>query len=148
MPDFSKSAYCIIVFFTLLSFVACKNKTSTSKKYNIRNPIYSVKNDNSQTEEQKVISKVEALPEVRQAESYIDSFSNHKHGIAFRIANDPGKDHYYLVQAGYNGDIRFETYFLFSVYVPGFEIKYFDVARDTAISLDVWRNDKSRLLTY
>jgi hypothetical protein len=52
------------------------------------------------------------LPFVEKSNSYIDSFSNHRHGIAFMLDTAGNK---ISVLAGYNGPEKFETYYNFSI---------------------------------
>ena len=72
---------------------------------------------------------------VHDANDYIDSLTNHQHGISFLIdssANDPQG---ISVQAGYNRDDRFETYYRFFVNPKNLAIKVYDVVNDTALSV-------------
>ncbi len=48
---------------------------------------------------------------VQKSNTLIDSFSDHKHGIAF--LQDTTKNGEINISAGYNGDSRFETYYSF-----------------------------------
>ena len=86
-----------------------------------------------------------SLPEVQRANAYIDSFSNHKHGISFLIQRYPGKgvDHYW-VQAGYNGDLHYEPYFNFYVYPPELAVKILDPLTGSVYTLVQWRIRKKR----
>ena len=86
--------------------------------------------------ENKIIDKLLTLPFVKKTNVYIDSFSNHKHGIAFMI--DKGGDSTdtdITVEAGYNGELRFETYYHFYVNPGTLEIKVLDVVTDKKLTV-------------
>ena len=88
-----------------------------------------------------ILNKIENLPEVKRANHFIDSFSNHKHGISFRITDSPDlAKNFYSVQAGYNGEFRYENYFTFYVDPQDLTVKYYDVLSDSLISLAEWRH--------
>jgi hypothetical protein len=59
-----------------------------------------------------ILDTLNALPFVQEASRNIDSVTNHKAAITYIIDTTAGK---YNITAGYNGEERFETYFLFSV---------------------------------
>ena len=57
------------------------------------------------------------IPEVKKQERFIDSLTNHKHGLTM-IDYDEGIDSskpYYEINVGYSSDIRFENFFTFQV---------------------------------
>jgi len=65
--------------------------------------------------EQRITMALLKLPFVARSNKYIDSFSNHKQSIAFML-NEPATNETEIdVQAGYNSDERFETYYRFFV---------------------------------
>jgi hypothetical protein len=113
-------------------------------EYNTCNTEVKIQNKDSAKDEE-LMSKVMDLPEVKRANVFIDSISNHKHGISIMIISRPDKTQdYYDVLLGYNNDFRFETYFNFYVYTPKLDIKYYNVIGDTIISLDEWRNKRAK----
>lgn len=63
--------------------------------------------------EKKVTAVLLKFPFVQKSNKYIDSMSNHKHGISFMLDNTKGEN--VSVLAGYNSDERFETYYHFYV---------------------------------
>jgi len=63
--------------------------------------------------EKKITAVLLKFPFVQKSNKYIDSVSNHKHGISFMLDNDKGEN--VSVLAGYNSDERFETYYHFYV---------------------------------
>ena len=75
------------------------------------------------------------LPFVIKGDKYLDLFSNHKHGIAFMLDKPEAPETDIPVQAGYNGNDRFETYYRFFVNPKTMEIKVYDVADDKKLTL-------------
>jgi hypothetical protein len=73
--------------------------------------------------EKKVTDTLMKLSFVKESDRYIDSLSDHKHGIAFMQDTSGGM---IAVKAGYNGPERFETYYNFSIDPKTFEIKILD----------------------
>lgn len=73
------------------------------------------------------------LPFVQKSNNYIDSFSNHQHGIAF-MSDSTGN--IISVMAGYNGPERFESYYHFRINPKTFEIKILDPLSGNYISTD------------
>lgn len=71
---------------------------------------------------------------VKKSNVYIDSFSNHKHGIAFLA--DSSNANEILFSAGYNGPERFETYYQFYVYPATKQILVYDPANDAKLTLE------------
>lgn len=74
--------------------------------------------------ETEVMDSLRKIPFVEESHRYIDSFSLHKQGIAFLI--DTISDKEVNFRAGYNGDLRFETYYFFTVNPQNFDIKVMD----------------------
>lgn len=82
--------------------------------------------------EEKVINDVKNLPEVKA--------NADQTGIAER-PND--EKEYFLVETGTHGEDNFSRLFMFRVYVyPKYEIRFYDAAGDTDISLAEWRSKK------
>lgn len=75
----------------------------------------------AQATEAAVLDSLRKIPFVAESNRYIDSFSHHKHGMAFLI--DTVSDKEVNFRAGYNGDLRFETYYFFTVNPQNFDIK-------------------------
>jgi hypothetical protein len=72
--------------------------------------------DENQTVD-SIITKLFQLPEVRKSNNFVDSFTHHKHGVSALVVSKPGKNSkYYCIAVGYNGDLRFETYYNFYVW--------------------------------
>jgi hypothetical protein len=85
--------------------------------------------------EKKITNALMKLPFVIKSDKYIDSFSNHKHGIAFMMDKAEEGETDVQVQAGYNGNDRFETYYRFFVNPKTLEIKVYDVADDKKLTI-------------
>jgi len=85
--------------------------------------------------ESKITAKLMKLPFVIKANSYIDSFSEHRHGIAFMVNKPEQGDTDLSVQAGYNGYQRFETYFRFYVNPQTLDIKVYDAVKDKRLTV-------------
>jgi len=83
--------------------------------------------------ESKITDTLMKLPFIVKSNSYIDSFSNHRHGIAF-MSDTTGNQ--ISVAAGYNGPERFETYYNFRIEPKTFAIKILDPSGGGYISID------------
>ena len=82
--------------------------------------------------EEKITDTLMKLPFIEKSNNYIDSFSNHTHGIAF-MSDTAG--HEISVMAGYNGPERFETYYNFCIDPKTFEIKILEPLSGDFISI-------------
>jgi hypothetical protein len=90
--------------------------------------------------ENAAIGKVLSLQEVQRENAFIDSLSGHKHGISILVLKRPiNQKGFFLVQADYNGELRFEPYYNFYVYPPHMSIKVLDAMTDSLYSLTDWR---------
>ncbi len=85
--------------------------------------------------ETKITYALIKLPFVIKSDKYIDSLSNHKHGIAFLMDKGEEGETDVQVQAGYNGNERFETYYRFFVNPKTLEIKVYDIAADKKLTI-------------
>jgi len=86
--------------------------------------------------ENKITGKLMTLSFVKKSNAYIDSFSNHQHGIAFMVdRGGDSTDTDISVEAGYNGDERFETYYHFYVNPKTLEIKVLDIVNDKKLTV-------------
>lgn len=85
--------------------------------------------------ENRITGALMDLPFVKKSSQYIDSISNHTHTIAFMLDEPvaPGTD--IPVQAGYNGNERFETYYRFFVNPKTLEIKVYDPVEDKKLTV-------------
>jgi hypothetical protein len=131
------------ILLLLVSFAACNNrdtdKMATTDSLVIRQqPDSNVKYIHAFSDtvlERKITSALLKLPFVIKSDKYIDSISDHKKGIAFLLDN-PGPDEKGIsVQAGYNGDQRFETYYRFEVDPKNLDIKVYDPVSDKKLTV-------------
>ena len=125
----------------LLVAIACNgqsnpktNKVQKKSSSYIANPNRIT--SNSITEE-KIYDSLFKLPEVQTLQRRIDSMTNHKHGVSFML--DTILDNVYVINTGYNGELRFENDFTFYVSSKTFEIKIYDFNSDSVISLSNFR---------
>jgi hypothetical protein len=85
--------------------------------------------------ENKVTAAILKLPFVQKSNRYIDSFSNHTQRLSFMLDKEDSKDNMVSVQAGYNGEQRFETYYRFYVNPVTLEIKVYDPVTDKKLTV-------------
>lgn len=85
--------------------------------------------------EASVTDTLLTIPFIIKSNNYIDSFSNHRHGIAFITDST---EQTYQVKAGYNGDDRFETYYDFEIDKKTGEIKVMDPVEGDYIPLKTY----------
>ncbi len=82
--------------------------------------------------EDMILDSIQKLPFIIAANKHIDSFSQHKNGIAFLIDSSEKE---WLIQAGYNGAARFETYHRLYVNPATFEITVYEVVKDEKLTV-------------
>jgi hypothetical protein len=87
---------------------------------------------NNQPLTTKISDLLMKLPFVKKSNTYLDSLTNHEHGLAF-IFDSTAKG--VSVMAGYNGDLRFETYYNFLVDPTTFNIKILEPISGEMISI-------------
>ena len=138
---------CFFLFLCLMA--ACNNNDRTGKKKSLTNadttaitniPKVDIVSSyyhhfNDSALEEKITTAIMKLDFVKKANIYIDSFSNHQHGIAFMVDSLGSDKNEIGVQAGYNGETRFETYYTFYVNPKTLEIKVLDVVNDKKLSV-------------
>jgi hypothetical protein len=83
--------------------------------------------------QEKITLRLMQLPFVKKSDAYIDSFSHHQHGMAFMM--DKTGDNEVTVNVGYNGELRFESYYWFKVNSKTFDIKVYDPINDTLLTV-------------
>ncbi|MBZ4191261.1 hypothetical protein [Niabella beijingensis] len=86
--------------------------------------------------EEQVVDSLKHIPFVAESHRYIDSLTDHKHGIAFLI--DTVSDKEVNFRAGYNGEFRFETYYLFTVNPQNFDIKITEPISGDKMTVDAY----------
>ncbi len=70
--------------------------------------------------ESRIADTLMKLSFVKKTDHYMDSLTDHKHGISF-IMDSVGTNEVSVI-AGYNGPERFETYYSFAIYPKTFDI--------------------------
>jgi hypothetical protein len=90
--------------------------------------------------EGRAFDKVFRIREVQKANRRIDSVTHHQHGISLMVGHRPTmKEPYFIIQAGFNGELRYETYYSFYVYTRNLVVKVADPETGAPISLTEWR---------
>lgn len=134
------------IFFIVLTicFASCNNSNSPAKLPSTDTTSLIPKKDTTLTYihqfadtslQNKITAALLKLPFVIKSNHYIDSLSNHTKSIAFMLDEPQGNEIDIPVQAGYNGDQRFETYFHFLVNPKTMEIKVYDPVEDKTLSI-------------
>ena len=135
----------ILFLIVIIGFAACNNTSNTDRVAAIDSSTTSqLKADSSSKYfhtfsdtvlENKITDALLKLPFVIKSNNYIDSFSNHKHSLAFMLDNPETNETDISVQAGYNGEQRFETYYRFFVNPKTLEIKVYDPVEDKKLTV-------------
>ena len=132
-----------LILTLLVFFTACNNASKTEKTIITDSVPGNVQTDSSSkfihsfsdtVLEHKITNAMLKLPFVTKSCNYIDSFSNHKHGIAFMMDESQLNETDIAVNAGYNGGERFETYYRFFVNPETMEIKVYDPVEDKKLT--------------
>ena len=134
----------VLYLLMLLSFSACNNSSKTDAPVAGDSSVSVIKADTSSRYihtfgdtalESRITAALLKLPFVIKSSNYIDSFSDHKHSIAFIMDKPAANETAIQVQAGYNGDERFETYYRFFVDPKTLEIKVYDPLQDRKLTV-------------
>ena len=133
----------------VLSVAACNNSSKTDEAAANDSSIKKTHPDslsnyihtfNVTALDNKITALLLKQPVVIKINNYIDSFSNHKHSISFMMDAPAANETDIQVQAGYNGDERFETYYRFFVDPKTLEIKVYDPLQDKKLTLKAFVN--------
>lgn len=133
-----------LVLSLLVFFTACNNTSKTEETVVTDSAAKKVQTDSSSKYiytfadtalQDKITEALMKLPFVIKSDKYIDSFSNHRHGIAFMMDEPKENEPDISVQAGYNGGERFETYYRFFVDPKTMEIKVYDPVEDKKLTV-------------
>lgn len=140
--------YALVI--TLLAFFAACNNSSKSEKTVVTDTAASQIQADSSSKYihtvsdtglyDKITKALMKLSFVRKSDAYIDSFSNHKKGIAFMMDDAQENEPEVSVRAGYNGGERFETYYQFVVNPKTMEIKVYNPVEDKKLTLKEYLN--------
>ena len=134
----------LFVVLSVLAFMACNNASDKQATPVRDSAVNTVKADTPSNYihafadtvlEDKITAALMKLPFVIKSDKYIDSFSNHKHSIAFMMDKPEAPETDIPVQAGYNGNERFETYYRFFVNPRTLDIKVYDPVEDTKLTI-------------
>ncbi|MDZ4758075.1 MAG: hypothetical protein SGJ10_08055 [Bacteroidota bacterium] len=129
------------IIYILISGIICINACKNNIPNAIDKPL-TEKTDSLLSEsdiENKILDKLSKLPEWVKENNYIDSFTNHKHGLAVTTEKPTTDKPDFYFRVGYNGEDRFETYFHFYVNPKTFEIKILDLLDGDIVPIAVWR---------
>ena len=127
-----------LLFFII--FLSCK----TSKEQNMHIKNDKVNKDNSIDKsytlkdtilENKILDTLIKIGIIERNNNYIDSVTNHKHGIAFIIDTLIKGDTDIFVQAGFNAADRFETHYQIYINPKTMDIKFYDAVDDKKLSI-------------
>lgn len=91
------------------------------------------------TAEDSVRNLVEALPEVREKDHVYDSLTNRMQNIIIKITPPDTVVPMYHVEAGYQGNTRFQPHFYFYVDLPNNMIYIEDLEHGDRTTLEEWR---------
>ncbi len=123
----------------LFFYLGCKNNQEKEIKIEYKdssnNNVFKSQSDL----ENAILDTLSKLPEWIKANTYIDSLTQHKHGLAVTTEKPTHENTDYYFRVGYNGTEKFETYFHFYVNPQTFEIKIMDLVDGDIVPLDVWR---------
>ena len=83
------------------------------------------------------------IKEVKQKNDFIDSLTNHKHGISFMIDKPNIENKAYYIAVGYNKKLRFETFYNFYINPTNKQITIDDAFSGERLTLDAWRKTEN-----
>ena len=89
--------------------------------------------------EDSVRNLIEALPEVKDKDHVYDSLTNRVQNIIIKITPPDSSLPYYHVEAGYQGNSRFQPHFYFYVDLPNNIIYIEDLDKGDRTTIDQWR---------
>ncbi|WP_310555653.1 SH3 domain-containing protein [Flavobacterium sp.] len=126
-----KSNVSYLLLLLLMFLVSCNGQTNKTH------------NCSSKDNAIKIISD---LKEVKLKQKYIDSISNKTRGVSFVVNEEKIKEKdCFEVKAGYNGKLRWETYYIFYVNKNKCEEIYInDPISGDIINLNEWRKHKTK----
>lgn len=136
-----KKRYFALFLGIALTFAACQPTPKQAPQTTVYENT-GIDTTNLPTDE-KVFDRIMQIAEVQESNRQIDSLSNHTKGIALIIVERPsGGLPYFSVKVGYDGDTRFETYYLFYVEPKTLDVKIEDILSGEVLTLDEWRKRK------
>jgi hypothetical protein len=102
--------------------------------------------ENSQiisNEEASVRNIVMAIPEVKAKDKVYDSITNRMQRILLHITPPDSVEHLYKVEAGYQGNNRFQPHFYFYIDLPEKIVYIEDLEKGDRTTLDEWRRRRA-----
>lgn len=93
--------------------------------------------------EDSVKSIILSLPEVKAKDHIYDSITNRIQHIVLHITSPDTADNLYKVEAGYQGNNRFQPHFYFYVNLPNHLIYVEDLEQGDRTTLDEWRRRRA-----
>lgn len=91
------------------------------------------------------IKKISKLPEIQKQQKYIDSITNHKHGVSYMVDDDNiNKKQYFRIKTRYNGELHWETYHIFYVEKKTCSLYYYDTVSGNLLTIEQWRNKSKK----
>ncbi|MBL7690842.1 MAG: hypothetical protein JNM41_04555 [Flavipsychrobacter sp.] len=92
----------------------------------------------------RIIDTLYKIKEVNERFAYVEKQSGGERHLSFVFFTKPTKkDPYYWVKVLEYNNVSNVTHFNFFVYPKPFSIMYYDTVRDTVISIDEWRRERS-----
>lgn len=95
------------------------------------------------TAEDSVRNLIEALPEVKEKDHVYDSLTNRVQNIIIKITPPDSVVKMFHVEAGYQGNTRFQPHFYFLVDLPNNKIYIEDLDKGDRTTLEEWRARRS-----
>ena len=94
--------------------------------------------------EENAVNRVMSLPEMKQAGKEIQKGSKGKNHLAAYVETEPtAAEPYYWVKAGEDNGGSIVAGYMFTVNSKTGEIRYYDMTRDTMVTLAQWRKDNA-----
>jgi hypothetical protein len=139
----------LLLFFAILIF-SCGNSAKKSKYIQTGKVINDTSTQPGYTFpdtilENKIFDTLVQLAMIKRNNSYIESLSNHKHGIAFIIDTLVKGDTDIFIRAGFNGKGRFETNYQIYINPKTMGIKFYDPLNDKKLSIKEFENKEANL---
>lgn len=133
----------IIVFSFLI--ISCSNYNQKQEDgQSMKFDSLKVESFNSEEEipaetEDKLFEIISLLPEFQESSKYIDSLTNHTKGISLMFDKSIDKVSEFYITVGFNGEIRFETYYRFLIDTTDWKVKIKDVFAGDYVPVEIWR---------
>ncbi|MBS7567068.1 hypothetical protein KHS38_21870 [Mucilaginibacter sp. Bleaf8] len=121
-----------------LLFGACQQK---QKKDNRKKSPKAAVHKAALNEEDKVVNLIMDLEEVKSKSAQVEKASQGKRHLATYVETPPSNtDPDYWVKVAEDNGSNYVTYYTFAVNGKTLQIRYYDVAQDSLISIKEWRS--------